>query len=152
MDKRNASFSHLGEGCQSCASLLDSETPSESGTLLRHRQAANSAMDCLTIAARLYKARTVQRAGLVGHTGLWQRRWVRGMARIHTERVLERRGELAVVVLKSWLDVEQSSTAAGMVICWRPGLETKSDRSYGDLLPPEPTRPPQLPLRGNLTW
>ena len=46
------------------------------------------------------------------------------MARIHTGRVLERRVAQSVVVLKSWLDVQQSSTAAGMVICWDLGRKT----------------------------
>ena len=63
--------------------------------------------------------------------------------------------EKAVTVQKSSLDVEQSSTAVGMVICWRDpgggGHGLWSDRRYGDLLPPELTKPPQPPLRGNLT-
>ena len=41
------------------------------------------------------------------------------MAKTHIELVLERLVELSVTVLKSYLDVEQLSTAADMVICWR---------------------------------
>lgn len=75
-------------------------------------------MERLTNAAGLNRARTVQNAGLVGDTALYQPRWVRETARTHTERVLNGHVEKAVTALKSRSDVEHSSTAVGTVICW----------------------------------
>ena len=76
------------------------------------------------------------------------------MAQTHTELVSKRPAENSAV-LKSWLDVELSSTAVEMVICCRAppseGHGLYCDKNYDELLPPEPTRPPQLPSKGNLT-
>ena len=98
----NASSSHLGEGSQNCASLLDSETSNESRTIPRRRLGAGSAMEHLANSARLNRAKKVQQAG---HTGFWQRHWGWGMAKTHIEQVLRRRGENSGTVSESWLDV-----------------------------------------------
>ena len=78
---------------------------------------AELTMKYLANADRLDRVRMVLHAGPVGHTGFWERRWSQGMARTRTEQVWKRYTEKAVVVLDSWLDVEKSSTAVGMVIC-----------------------------------
>ncbi len=124
----------------------------ESRTIPRRRLGAGSAMVHLASSAGLNRAKKAQQAG---HTGLWQRHWGWGMAKTHIEQVLRRRVENSGTVSESWLDVGQSTTAVGRVTCWcaarREGHGVQSDRNYDELLPPEPTRPPQLPLRENLT-
>ena len=77
------------------------------------------------------------------------------MARACTERALKRGTEKAVTVLKALRDVEQSSIAVGMVVCWHDpqskGHGLRFGSMDGDLLPPELTKPPQLPLRRDPT-
>ncbi len=85
----------------------------------RRRLGARSAMERLANAARMNRMRTVQYVepvAAVGHTGLLEKCWDQGLAKIHTGRVLKRRVGKAVAGLKSCLDAKQSSTAAGMVI------------------------------------